>query len=109
MRDLLRRGGLLFLRLNSVSTQIRHAHTVIERNDFGGVTVGYQAGPKQGLPVPRRLCGRHVLDVGCGEGHNTRLLARAGARMTRVDISERIIALAVEAVPTVDLICRRIR
>src|SRR5262244_1119228 len=37
---------------------------------------------------------RDVLDAGCGEGYNTRLLARAGARMTGVDISERMIALA---------------
>jgi len=40
------------------------------------------------------LRGRDVLDAGCGEGYNTRLLARAGARMTGVDISERMIALA---------------
>ena len=40
--------------------------------------------------------GRDVLDAGCGEGHNTRLLARAGARVTGVDISERMIALAVD-------------
>src|SRR5439155_24892810 len=39
---------------------------------------------------------RDVLAAGCGEGHNTRLLARAGARMTGVDISERMIALAVD-------------
>ena len=51
VRDLLRPGGLFFLRVNSVSTQIRHAHAVIERNDFGGVTVEYKAGPKHGLPV----------------------------------------------------------
>lgn len=51
VRDLLRPGGLFFLRVNSVSTQIRHAHVVIERNDFDGVTVEYRAGPKQGLPV----------------------------------------------------------
>jgi len=42
------------------------------------------------------LRGREVLDAGCGEGYNTRLLARAGARMSGVDISERMIALAVE-------------
>jgi SAM-dependent methyltransferase len=36
------------------------------------------------LPDVRDLAG---LDVGCGEGHNTRLLADRGARMTAVDVS----------------------
>ena len=36
------------------------------------------------------LSGKTVLDVGCGEGYNTRLLARSGARMTGVGISERM-------------------
>jgi len=40
------------------------------------------------------LRAREVLDAGCGEGYNTRLLARAGARMTGVDLSERMIELA---------------
>jgi SAM-dependent methyltransferase len=40
--------------------------------------------------------GCDVLDAGCGEGYNTRGLARAGARVTGVDISERMIGLAVE-------------
>ena len=40
------------------------------------------------------LSGKTVLDAGCGEGYNTRLLARSGARMTGVDISERMIELA---------------
>ena len=40
------------------------------------------------------LSGRDVLDAGCGEGYNTRILARRGARMTGVDISERMIDLA---------------
>lgn len=31
--------------------------------------------------------GRRGLDVGCGEGHNTRLLAGRGARMTAIDIA----------------------
>ena len=30
---------------------------------------------------------RRGLDVGCGEGHNTRLVARRGAKMTAVDVS----------------------
>ncbi len=37
------------------------------------------------------------LDIGCGDGHNTRLLARHGARMTAIDISERFIQHAQEA------------
>jgi ubiquinone/menaquinone biosynthesis C-methylase UbiE len=40
------------------------------------------------------LSGKTVLDAGCGEGYNTRLLARSGARMTGVDISQRMIELA---------------
>ncbi len=40
------------------------------------------------------LRGKTVLDAGCGEGYNTRLLARSGARMTGVDISQRMIELA---------------
>jgi ubiquinone/menaquinone biosynthesis C-methylase UbiE len=34
------------------------------------------------------------LDIGCGEGHNTRLLAKHGARVTAVDIAEVFIAYA---------------
>ena len=37
------------------------------------------------LPPVGGLCG---LDLGCGEGHNTRHVARLGASMTAVDISE---------------------
>ncbi len=33
------------------------------------------------------LAGKSVIDLGCGEGRNTRALARRGARMTGVDIS----------------------
>jgi len=32
--------------------------------------------------------GREGLDLGCGEGHNTRLIAQRGARMTGLDIAE---------------------
>src|ERR1051325_7910568 len=37
------------------------------------------------LPAVEGLTG---LDIGCGEGHNTRLLAQRGARMTAIDISD---------------------
>jgi SAM-dependent methyltransferase len=42
------------------------------------------------------LDGQRVLDAGCGEGHNTRIFARRGARMTGVDLSARMIELAEE-------------
>ena len=48
---LLRPGGLFFLRVNSSSTQIYHAHTVMERNALGGVTIRYDDGPKRGLLI----------------------------------------------------------
>ena len=37
------------------------------------------------------------LDVGCGEGHNTRLVAKRGASMNGIDISETFIRYAREA------------
>jgi 2-polyprenyl-3-methyl-5-hydroxy-6-metoxy-1,4-benzoquinol methylase len=45
------------------------------------------------LPEVAGLCG---LDIGCGEGHGTRLLARRGATMTAVDIAPTFIRLARE-------------
>jgi SAM-dependent methyltransferase len=42
------------------------------------------------------LRGKRVLDAGCGEGYNTRLMARAGAGVVGVDISPRMIELARE-------------
>lgn len=46
------------------------------------------------LPPIEGLVG---LDLGCGEGHNTRLLAARGARMTAIDIAETFIRHAREA------------
>jgi ubiquinone/menaquinone biosynthesis C-methylase UbiE len=40
------------------------------------------------------VAGLSGLDIGCGEGHNTRLLARRGARMTAIDIAEAFVAHA---------------
>lgn len=40
--------------------------------------------------------GLRGLDLGCGEGHNTRLLAERGAHMTGIDIAERFIHHACE-------------
>ncbi len=46
------------------------------------------------LPNVARLTG---LDIGCGEGHNTRLLAKRGARLTAIDIAEDFVAYARQA------------
>ena len=43
------------------------------------------------------IAGLEILDLGCGEGENTRRLARAGARMSGIDLSTEMIALAREA------------
>lgn len=43
------------------------------------------------LPDVTGLAG---LDIGCGEGNNTRLVARRGARMTAVDVAETFIRYA---------------
>lgn len=40
------------------------------------------------------LAGLSVLDLGCGEGRNTRSIARRGAHITGVDISSRMIEFA---------------
>lgn len=45
------------------------------------------------LPEVKDLKG---LDIGCGEGHNTRLVARKGAKLTGIDISETFIDHARE-------------
>jgi ubiquinone/menaquinone biosynthesis C-methylase UbiE len=45
------------------------------------------------LPAVDNLVG---LDVGCGEGHNTQLIAQRGARITGIDISDKFISYARE-------------
>jgi 2-polyprenyl-3-methyl-5-hydroxy-6-metoxy-1,4-benzoquinol methylase len=51
-------------------------------------------------PALLRACGdvkgRSVLDLGCGQGYFSRVLARAGAKVCAVDISEQQIANALE-------------
>jgi SAM-dependent methyltransferase len=40
------------------------------------------------------LDGREIIDLGCGEGRNTREIARRGARVTGIDVSHKMIAAA---------------
>jgi 2-polyprenyl-3-methyl-5-hydroxy-6-metoxy-1,4-benzoquinol methylase len=43
------------------------------------------------LKLVGNLKGKTVLDAGCGEGYNTRIFARMGAKITGIDISPRLI------------------
>jgi SAM-dependent methyltransferase len=49
--ELLLPGGLFCMRVNAVGTEIEHRHEVVETNNHGGFTVGYEDGPKTGLLV----------------------------------------------------------
>ena len=51
VRSMLMPGGLFFLRVNAASTQIYRPHTIMEQTEFGGITIIYDAGSKQGMPV----------------------------------------------------------
>ncbi len=81
----------------------RRRRPLLER-ERGGVEPGSPRGSRHRARVLNNpaflefagdLRGKQVLDAGCGEGHNTRILARRGARLTGVDISERMIGLAL--------------
>jgi SAM-dependent methyltransferase len=48
------------------------------------------------LALLPKVAGLTGLDIGCGEGHSTRLLAQRGAKMTAVDIAPTFIRLARE-------------
>ena len=70
--------------------------------DFDGIADALAQGPPRDRLTPaERALMRHVppgartaLDVGCGDGVITRALAAAGLRVTAIDISPRMVALA---------------
>jgi SAM-dependent methyltransferase len=49
--SLLKPGGLFFLRVNSITTEIYQKYTIVEQNDWDGFTIKYTDGPKRGLAV----------------------------------------------------------
>jgi SAM-dependent methyltransferase len=69
-----------------------HAWTLLSRAGYD-VCRDYQTGPAffEMLPEVRGLAG---LDIGCGEGHNTRQLARRGARLIALDLAREFVCAA---------------
>jgi len=49
--QILKTGGLFFLRVNSTATQIFYDHEVLETSPEGGKTVKYTDGPKAGMDI----------------------------------------------------------
>ena len=58
------------------------------------VSYGLWSPPEDELGLLGSVAGRHVLDLGCGGGHNAVALARQGAQVTGVDVSAAMIATA---------------
>jgi SAM-dependent methyltransferase len=52
---------------------------------------------RDGIAALGDLAGRHVLEIGCGQGYGSLHLALRGARVTGIDLSERRCAIARES------------
>lgn len=52
----------------------------------------------------RLSTGAHVLDLGCGSGRDAQVFVERGFRVTGVDLSKNLIALAQAVVPTADFL-----
>jgi SAM-dependent methyltransferase len=60
--------------------------------DFGRIAVGYERGAAEFIERLALKPGEHVLDVACGTGNLTLPAARAGARVTGIDIAPELVA-----------------
>lgn len=50
-KDMLKPHGILFLRVNSIHTELYRQHKLVNRNDFGGKSVYYDEGSKAGQTI----------------------------------------------------------
>jgi trans-aconitate methyltransferase len=60
------------------------------------MSTGTWSTPRRSFTALPEVTGLLCLDLGCGEGHNTRLLTDCGARVVGLDIADLFIAAAAE-------------
>jgi|GEM_PF-438146 len=71
----------------------------IYRDEAGGWELGRATPPLAGYFATASPRGLHALVVGCGRGHEARMLAGLGARVTAIDIAPTAIATAKASSP----------
>jgi len=59
--------------------------------------------------IGERTAGRPILELGCGAGRDSEVLAAAGHRVVGVDLSSAAIAKARERVPSAEFHCQDVR
>ena len=79
-----------------------------EEIDRRFLSVSYFADGKDGLSFgrfmkPELLKGKEVLEIGCGMGTHAAMLARTGARLTAIDLTERAVILTKRRFEVFDL------
>jgi ubiquinone/menaquinone biosynthesis C-methylase UbiE len=70
------------------------AASYASHSESSAYNAGYERPAVQALAASCGLEGKHVLDAGCGAGPNADWLALQGARVTAIDKSEPLLALA---------------
>jgi 2-polyprenyl-3-methyl-5-hydroxy-6-metoxy-1,4-benzoquinol methylase len=91
LREGERRGGIMARSDNYEVYASEYAELVAEREERG---IGAEPMMPEMLKAIGDIDGLTVLDAGCGEGYLSRVLAERGARVTGVDISGRLVAMA---------------
>jgi len=105
------RAALSYLRSFWSRAMLRHVHFADRHDRMDSL---YRMQDPWGMTTPRerfrfdetnrliqRACGRpgSILEIGCGEGHQSEFLARVCDELVGIDVSPRAVSLAKERVP----------